>query len=111
MSDRVAAPPRFGMLWYWLTLALIALLIIAPVILFVVSLVITETNGCVINEATVQPCIINGSDWAQPLEGTTILGLLGMGLGGGLATVLFAVWLVVLLIHRFIWGRRAAAHS
>ena len=89
-------------------LVLIALLVFVPLVVFVVSVVITQTNGCVINEASVQPCMIGGSDWSTSLEGTTIVGLVGMALGAAAAMMLFAVWLAVLFVHRLMWGRRRA---
>jgi len=111
VAPSLAPPRRFGMLWYWVTLTLIALLVLVPLGVFVVSVVITETNGCVINEASVTPCMIGGSDWSSALEGMTIVGLVGMALGAAAAMMLFTLWVIVLVIHRMLWRRKSASHA
>ena len=99
-------PPRRFPWWiYWTSLALILVLALAPMISVLVAFWLAEVHGCILNEASTHPCIINGADWGSDLYFMLVMGwfmLATIPLGG----IAIAVWLAVLLIHRYlVWHR------
>jgi uncharacterized membrane protein YdbT with pleckstrin-like domain len=103
-----ARPARFPWWVYWLLLVLILLFALAPVISVAVAGWLAETNGCVLNEGSVNPCMIGGADRGDTLYMLFVLGwfaLATLPLGGGA----LIVWLVILIIHRIAWGRMQKA--
>lgn len=99
------APRRRFPWWiYWLALALIVVFALLPVASTATAGWIAEANGCALDEGSIHPCIINGVDWGRDLYTFGVLGWLMLAtlpLGG--AALL--VWLVVLVIHRIVFGR------
>lgn len=102
-------PARFPWWVYWLLLVLILLFALAPVISVFVAGWLAETNGCVLNEGDIHPCIVAGTDMGPTLYTLFVLGwfaLATLPLGGGA----LIVWLVILIIHRIAWGRMQKAN-
>jgi hypothetical protein len=103
------APARRFPWWiYWLLLALIVVFAFWPIASVVIAGSIADANGCMLDEGSVHPCIINGADWGDSLYTLGVLGwfMLATMPMGGLA---FLVWLVVLIVHRVAFGRPASS--
>ena len=99
---------RFPWILYWIILMLIALFAFAPVGSVVACGVIADANGCRVDEGSVHPCIINGHDYGQLLYTLGVMGwLMLVTLPAG--AFAFVLWLMVLLLHRSRWRKRAAA--
>lgn len=108
MSDK--RPTRFPWWVYWLLLALILLFAFAPVLGILLAGFLAEANGCMLNEGSINPCMIGGTDWGDTLYTLFVLGwfaLATLPLGGGA----LIVWLVILIIHRIAWGRMQKAKT
>jgi len=96
--------PRFPFWAYGLFLAAILIFALWPVASVGFTYWVAEANGCQVNEAAVQPCMVMGSDWGGLLYATGVMGwfmLATLPLGGGA----FLVWLASLVIHRIAWGQ------
>jgi hypothetical protein len=78
-----------------------------PVISVYFTYLVADANGCTVNEATVHPCMIWGSDWGELLYTTGVLGwfMLATVPLGALALI---AWLVVLVVHIVLYRRRRA---
>ncbi|MBD8066467.1 hypothetical protein IC608_13405 [Devosia sp. PTR5] len=103
-----AAAPRFPWWVYGLLLVVILLFALAPVISVVIASWLAESNGCTLNEGSINSCMIGGSDWGGTLYTLFVLGwfaLATLPLGGGA----LIVWLVILIIHRLAWRRMQKA--
>jgi hypothetical protein len=92
--------------WGVYALLLVAILIFAlwPLAGVLVSGWIAESHGCVLNEASAHPCVIDGTDWGSTLAAMFVMGwfmLATIPLGAGALLVL----IVVAIIHRLAWGR------
>jgi hypothetical protein len=94
---------RFPWILYW-----IVLVALAPVGSVVACGLIANAYGCRLDEGSVHPCMINGKDYGQLLYTLGVMGWLMLVTlpAGALA---FGLWLVVLIIHRTNWRRRAAS--
>ena len=69
--------------------------------------VIANAHGCRVDEGSVHPCVINGKDYGQLLYTLGVMGwfmLLTLPAGG----ITFVLWLIVLVLHRSAWRKRAA---
>jgi len=105
------APPRRFPWWiYWLALAVVVVFALWPVASVATAGWIAEANGCLLDEGSIHPCIINGADWGQDLYAWGVLGWLMLATlpMGGIA---FVVWLLVLIIHLLARGKAARAGS
>lgn len=93
---------------YWVLLALIGLVGIAPIITTIFAAAIANAYGCNISEGLLNPCIIGGTDYGYDLQfgGMSFLYIF---LTFPFAFVLFLIWLVVLLVHRSRFKRRVTA--
>jgi ribosomal protein S18 acetylase RimI-like enzyme len=99
---------RFPWWVYWTSLVFIGLFAVWPIASLVSASMIAQSNGCLIDEGSVHPCMISGEDWGENLYTMAVLGWLmlatvPLGLGAGI------VWLIVLLIHHAAWARQAKA--
>ncbi len=97
-----AVASRFPWKIYGLALVLIVLFASAPLIGVVIASWLAEANGCMLNEGTINPCMILGMDWGGALYTLFVLGwfmLATLPLGGGAVLVLA----VVLIIHYLAW--------
>ncbi|MET0438115.1 MAG: hypothetical protein ABW043_11540 [Devosia sp.] len=97
-------PAKFAWWAYWLFLAVIALFAFAPVISVLVASSIAESNGCNLNEGSINPCLVAGSDMGPTIYTLFVLGWFAIAtipLGGAA----FFVWLATLIIHRIAWGQ------
>lgn len=100
--------PRFPWRVYGLLLLAILVLSLWPIASVIFAGSVANAHGCVLNEGSVHPCMVLGSDWGEALYGFGVMGwfmLATLPLGGGA----LIVWLIVLLIHRAAWGRNHKA--
>jgi len=96
---------RFPWLLYWIVFAVITLVALAPIGSVIACSWIANIAGCRVDEGSVHPCIINGKDYGHMLYTLGVMGwLMLVTLPGG--AIAFAVWLVVLIIHRSAWHKR-----
>jgi hypothetical protein len=101
-------PKRFPWILYWIPLLLIVVFAFVPVGSVVLCSVIANAYGCKVDEGSVHPCIINGQDYGHLLYTLGVLGwLMLVTIPGGLLA--FAIWLIVLILHRASWRKRFAA--
>jgi hypothetical protein len=101
-----ASPTRFPRWPYVAILAAIIVLAIAPVVVAVVSGNIAAAHGCAVDEGSVHPCLIGGTDYGELFYTLGVSGWLMLAtipLGFGAAVIL----LVVLFIHLAAFRRRA----
>lgn len=89
---------RFPWLRYIWALVAIAIFALLPVIVAIVAGFIQSGAGC----GQTGPCPIGGSDWGPGLE-TAQLGIWLIVFTWPIASVIFTLWLVVLLVH--LWRR------
>jgi hypothetical protein len=91
---------------YGVVLALILLIAMAPIGSVMACSWIANAHGCKVDEGSVHPCIINGQDYGHLLYTLGVMGWLMLVTlpGGALA---FGLWLVVLILHRSRWQKRA----
>lgn len=97
-----AIASRFPWRVYVLALALIVLFAAAPLIGAVIASWLAEANGCLLNEGSVNPCMILGMDWGGTLYTLFVLGwfmLATLPLGGGA----LIVFVIVFIIHYLAW--------
>lgn len=97
-----AVARRFPWKVYGLALVLIVLFATAPLIGVVIASWLAEANGCMLNEGSLNPCIIFGMDWGSTLYTLFVLGwfmLATLPLGGGALIVFF----IVFIIHYLAW--------
>jgi hypothetical protein len=97
---------RFPWILYWIVLAIIVLVALAPLGSVVACGWIANAHGCKVDEGSVHPCMINGKDYGQLLYTLGVLGwLMLLTLPVGALAVM--IWLIVLILHRASWRRRA----
>ena len=96
---------RFSWIAYWIVVALIVIIALAPIGSVIACGVIANAYGCRVDEGSVHPCVINGKDYGQLLYTLGVMGwfMLVTIPAGGLA---FVLWLIVLLFHRNSWRKR-----
>ncbi len=99
---------HFPWIAYWLALALILLVALAPIFAVILCGIIANAFGCKVDEGSVHPCLINGKDYGHQLytlgvSGWFMLATLPLGALAG------AIWLVVLILHRSSWRKRQAS--
>ena len=99
---------RFGMWPYWLVLLLIVVIAMAPLAVSAYGSMLAEQHGCAVSAGFISECIIDGLDKGAELHGLAAAGLYAL-FTWPLALVMFAVWLVVLLVHRSRWKRQGTA--
>jgi hypothetical protein len=93
-------PParRFPIWPYAIALVIILVFALWPMASVAISGFIAETNGCVLNEGSIHPCVVDGTDIGPSLYTGFVLGwfmLATIPIGA----VAFVVWLGVLLVH------------
>jgi len=66
---------------------------------------IANAYGCRVDEGSVHPCVIGGKDYGQLLYTLGVMGwLMLVTLPAGVFA--FAIWLIVLVLHRSAWRKR-----
>lgn len=99
---------RFPWILYWIVLLLIILVALAPVGSVIACGIIANAHGCRVDEGSIHPCVVDGKDYGPLLYQLGVMGwLMLVTLPGG--AVAFAVWLIVLLLHRSRWRKRTVA--
>src|SRR5205807_9005423 len=99
---------RFPWIVYWIVLALIILVALAPMGSVVACGLIANANGCKVDEGSVHLCIINGQDYGHLLYARGVAAwLLLEPLPGGL--VAFIIPLLILSRRREHWREPVAA--
>ncbi len=101
-------PRRFPWWIYWILLAVIVLFTVSPVIPLAIATTIAEQNGCILNEGSANPCVVGGKDiggdlYAMGVMGWFFLATIPVGVFA------FIAWVIVLIVHRVLWGRRREA--
>ena len=99
---------RFLWIPYWIVLALIVLVAFAPIGSVIMCGWIANAHGCKVDEGSVHPCMINGKDYGQLLYTLGVLGWL-MLVTLPVGALAFAIWLIVLILHRASWQRRTGS--
>ena len=95
----------FPWILYWLVLALIIVVALAPIGSVVACGTLANAFGCKVDEGSVHPCIVNGKDYGHLLYTLGVLGwLMLVTLPGG--AFAFMIWLVVLGLHRSRWKKK-----
>src|SRR5437879_4983704 len=97
----------FPWIFYWIALVLIVLFAFAPIGSVMTCAWIANSHGCRVDEGSVHPCVINGKDYGQLLYTLGVMGwfmLLTLPAGA----IAFVLWLIVLVLHRSAWRKRAA---
>ena len=108
MSE-LAPQSRFPWWVYWTALAFIVLFTLWPVASIFATAMIAEANGCRVDEGSVHPCMVMGSDWGETLYTMGVLGwLMLVTVPFGLGALI--VWLIVLPIHHAAWARSTLKH-
>jgi uncharacterized membrane protein YhaH (DUF805 family) len=107
MTAAATTPPKrkkFRWWVYWLLLAMILFVMISPIIPVSIAENTARAHGCALNEGSATPCIVDGRDIGQDLYTMGMMGWLFLATApfGVLALI---VWLVVMIIHRILWGR------
>ena len=102
MSEGSPRPKKFPWVIYWLVLAVIGLFALWPVMSVAFAALVAEAHGCQLDEGSVHPCMVLGSDWGETLYA---LGVMGWFMLATLPLGLFAFvgWLVALVAHRIAW--------
>jgi hypothetical protein len=97
--------------WAYIT-SFFAIVVVAllPLLVTMVAIGIAGANGCQINESSVQPCIIGGTDYGADLQGFAFSFWFFL-FSVPLALALFVVWLIVFVIHLVVANNRRKAAS
>ena len=101
---------RFPWLTYGVIWVVILVFTLLPLASMLTASFIAESHGCALDEGSVHPCMVGGSDWGETLYGMAVSAwfmLATLPLGGGA----FIVWLVILIIHRIAWSKRQTEPS
>jgi hypothetical protein len=101
---------RFPWRLYLVALGAIVLFAAAPILSVYFTYLVADAHGCTVNEASVNPCIVMGSDWGETLYFTGMMGwfmLATIPLGGGA----LIVWVVMTTIHFIAWRRASKAEA
>ena len=101
-------PRRFPMLPYWIVLGLLFVVANFPIATWIYGLYEISAYDCTINASASSTCAIGGIEQAQEAAGLS-LSIVFLLATWPIAFLLGLVWLAVLLIHRGLWKRKAAA--
>ncbi len=90
---------------YWIVLAFIALVTLAPIASVAACSVIANMYGCHVDEGSVHPCLIHGRDYGSLLYTLGVSGwFMLLTIPGGACA--FVIWLIILILHRERWRKR-----
>jgi hypothetical protein len=93
--------------WRRYLIILLAIIVIAgsPLISVLISTLIADSNGCVVHEGFVNPCVVLGVDIGGGLYGGFVLGWL-MLVTFPVGAIALLAWIVALPIHLVDHHRR-----
>ena len=79
-----------------------------PLLSVLAASMIAQANGCVVDEGSVHPCIVNGSDMGETLYAMGVLGWFMFFTipAGALA---FLLWIIAIAVHVSLRRRKRAA--
>ena len=105
-APAVLPPKRRKFRWWvhWLLLGVILLFMISPIIPVTIAENLAREHGCVLNEGSASPCIVDGKDIGQDIYTLGMMGWLFLATAP-FGILALAVWLVVMIVHRILWGR------
>lgn len=86
----------------------IALLALAPIISMLIASSIANAHGCAVDEGSVHPCVIGGTDWGETFYTMTVLCWF-MFFTLPIGAVAFVVCLTGALIHFALWRGKQRA--
>lgn len=96
----------FPMLWWWIALLVIFLLSNLPFLAPAWASYLASASDCTLTGGgAAPPCIIDGVDRGQDLQALSYMALY-VFISWPLGALLFAVWLIALLVARGRWKRR-----
>ncbi len=91
----------------WIVLAVILIVTVAPLVSALTAGWIASANGCALDEGSVHPCLVNGTDIGETLYTFGVLGWLMLAtIPLGALGVL--VWVIVAVIMLASGKRKAA---
>jgi hypothetical protein len=98
------------------TLIILFILLIgaSPLISALVAGTIAEANGCQLDEGSIHPCVINGTDQGETLYTFGMLGWFAIGtipLALGVAAIYLVIVIIVAIIQATRRRRAAAARE
>lgn len=70
---------------------------------------IADSNGCVLHEGFVNPCVINGEDWGETLYTMGVIAWLGLGTLPIAIMAAFVYLVVVIIVSLILRSRRKRA--
>ncbi|GHD17264.1 hypothetical protein ACFOEZ_14285 [Tianweitania populi] len=86
--------------WFLFSLVAILLFAAAPIISALTAGSIASAHGCQLDEGSIHPCVINGTDYGETLYQFGVMGWF-MLITVPTGLFLLVVWLAVALIHLF----------
>src|SRR5215218_3887651 len=89
---------------YWLVFAFICVFMISPIFPVSIAEMAAKDHGCTLNEGYVSPCIVDGKDIGPDIYTMGMMGWLFLATGPLGIGALF-LWIIVVVIHRVVWGR------
>lgn len=105
--DPTVRRKKFPWIIYLILLVLIVAFALAPIASVAIAGVLANSHGCQLDEGSMHPCVIAGQDRGELLYTLGVLGwLMLITLPAG--ALAFAVWLVVMLLHRLRWRKQHA---
>jgi len=107
MAEGARRPFPWGL--YVAALAVIVILSGFPLFSVILTYLIADANGCSVNEAFVQPCVVMGTDLGEMLYTMGVMGwLMLVTLPFGMLA--FPVWLVFLIVHLVAHNRAQSGY-
>jgi hypothetical protein len=97
---------RFPWVIYLVVFIFIVFVAGLPVWSVITASFIAEANQCALDEGSIHPCLINGSDWGDTLYTLAVLGWLGIAtipvglLAVAVLTIVFVIHLVVFISRK-----------
>lgn len=104
-----AKPRRFPTLIYVAVFTLICVFASAPILSVLIVSSIASAHGCLVDEGSVHPCVINGVDRGETLNTFAVLGWFAL-FTIPIGAIAFFACLVLFIIHLVIWLQKRRAN-